>query len=586
MPAVTPEFINSLKRFVNLEYDTQARQIQELWQQPLAARVAEGEAITGIEVIEARMDRAVLRCTDNLSKFRTPDALRLHKGDPASDLAFNCTLDEERGNGLVILPGYGEIFEGLRPGSDANWILDRAVVDVRHILIQALDALAASKSRSAEILGMFEGTYLPSFDSQREADAEKLAVGLGGNQREAFIRAYSTQNYYLIQGPPGTGKTWVLAHLATALAKSGERVLITAFTHRAINNALLKIARTTKYDRLMKIGERGYADDLTGIVPNYEKFTDSPYALDLLKPDVPGLIIGATSFSARSKRLKDIPFDTIIFDEAGQVTLPLAIAGMLSGKRFIFIGDHQQMSPVITAEHPQEWVTQSVFETLFNHAPGTMLDVTYRMNAEINQFPSSRFYGGKLRSADDSASQRLILSRPPERFAELLDPNEPCVFVEIPHTNRQMRSPEEAEIAAGIAAEALACGIPPQEIAIVAPYRAQGRLIRQQLFSQLGTSNPAWEQIVVDTVERIQGQERDLVIISLTTSDPAHAAAVANFYFQPNRLNVAITRPRVKRIVLGSPTLFEANPKDAKYAAWVENFRALYQESKIIHINL
>jgi DNA replication ATP-dependent helicase Dna2 len=90
------------------------------------------------------------------------------------------------------------------------------------------------------------------------------------------------------------------------------------------------------------------------------------------------------------------------------------------------------------------------------------------------------------------------------------------------------------------------------------------------------------EKIVVDTVERIQGQERELVIISLTTSDPGHAAQRADFYFQPNRLNVAITRPKVKRIVVGSPLLFKAVPKEKKLQEWVEHFRALYQQSYVI----
>ena len=120
---------------------------------------------------------------------------------------------------------------------------------------------------------------------------------------------------------------------------------------------------------------------------------------------------------------------------------------------------------------------------------------------------------------------------------------------------------------------------PAGQVAIVAPYRAQGRLIRRlhELAAGLGEAEPA--DIVVDTVERIQGQERDLIIVSLTTSDPDHAAGRAEFFFQPNRLNVSITRPRVKRIVIGSPHLWRAEPKDPKHRPWVEHFRALYEQS-------
>ena len=74
-----------------------------------------------------------------------------------------------------------------------------------------------------------------------------------------------------------------------------------------------------------------------------------------------------------------------------------------------------------------------------------------------------------------------------------------------------------------------------------------------------------------------------VIVVSLTTSDPGHAAQRAEFYFQPNRLNVAITRPRVKRIVLGSPRLFNAQPKDAEHRRWVEHFRGLYEASQVFN---
>jgi DNA replication ATP-dependent helicase Dna2 len=93
---------------------------------------------------------------------------------------------------------------------------------------------------------------------------------------------------------------------------------------------------------------------------------------------------------------------------------------------------------------------------------------------------------------------------------------------------------------------------------------------------------PVLTRIVVDTVERIQGQERDLVILSLVTSDVDFAAERADFYFQPNRLNVAITRARKKRIILGSPLLFETQPQDPALLPWVHLFRKLYEESTVV----
>lgn len=576
--------IRELKQFVNVEYDTQKVETLRLWNEPIGTRVSEGEAIADVEVVEVTWNRAVLRCRDNVSKFRRADYLVLSRGSPTENPRFKCVLEEDLGSELVIHSGYQANFTLLSRGG--GWVLDRDVVDIRNLLLGTLDTLWSTPVRCQEILGVLHGEIPVRSDAARERTGAALAPRLGLNtvQGEAFARAYGAENYTLIQGPPGTGKTWVLAHLAATLAREGQRVLVTAFTHRAINNALRKIAKETGYPQVIKVGQADHARDLAwdgGVVPNFETYNNSPYS-----PSSQGVIVGGTCFAVRGSRLREVAFDTVIFDEAGQVTLPLAIAGMMAGRRHIFIGDHQQMAPVIAGVHREDWVTRSVFETLFRHSPGTMLDLTYRMNEEINAFPSKRFYGGRLRPTPDAAGRRLKLSRSPQRYRKTLDPERPSVFVKVEHANRGMRSEEEARVAAGIAAEALACGVPPHEIAIVAPYRAQGRLIRSLLREQAShLAEEGLTAIVVDTVERIQGQERDMVIVSLTTSDPAHAARRAEFYFQPNRLNVSITRPKVKRIVIGSPLLFEAKPEEKKHRQWVEHFRALHDESVRIRIN-
>jgi len=572
------DYIEQLKAFINLEQDTQNREIVELWSKPLATRVGGGEAIADVEVVRISDQQAVLRCKENQSKFRPGDSVRLNRGDPKNFDSVQCEIFKEREDELVVIPAYKMNFDLLWIGN--GWAIDRDKLDVRHIMINTMNEIAEDSECAAFFRAFFQGKIEPVFDKERKAAAYDIAkpMGLNPSQRKAFANAYASRNYHLIQGPPGTGKTWVLAHLAATLASEGERVLITGFTHRAINNALVKIAKTTGFENLCKVGQEKNADDLTwddGRVQNYEYFSHVPPSAH-----EGGMIIGGTCFAVRTRRLNDVPFDTIIFDEAGQVTLPLSMAGMMAGKRHVFIGDHQQMRPVVVAKHKEEWVSRSVFETMTDHAPGTMLDTTYRMNKAINEFPSRQFYGGRLKPSKEAADRRLELKREPARFSSILDPEKPDVFVDVNHKNRGMRCPEEAEIAAGVAAEAVSCGVSPEEIAIVAPYRAQCRLIRKRLQEILPDG---CENIIVDTVERIQGQDKDMVIVSLITSDLGHAASRAEFFFQPNRLNVAITRPRVKRIVIGNHVLFETRPRGRKLKEWVEIFRGLYEQSPLIH---
>ena len=149
-----------------------------------------------------------------------------------------------------------------------------------------------------------------------------------------------------------------------------------------------------------------------------------------------------------------------------------------------------------------------------------------------------------------------------------------------------MRSIEEATLTAFLVKDMIAGGIKPEEIAVIAPYRAQGREIREQI-RKISNGQRWLDDILVDTVERIQGQERDVIIISLTTSDPLHAGNRAEFYFQLNRLNVALTRARKKRIVIGSSKLFNAQTGNEILDQNIEVFRRFYRSCKpVFHLRM
>ena len=142
------------------------------------------------------------------------------------------------------------------------------------------------------------------------------------------------------------------------------------------------------------------------------------------------------------------------------------------------------------------------------------------------------------------------------------------MFLDLRHRNTTTRSRSEANAVVDIVTTLLGCGFPAGEIGVVAPYRAQGREIRNLLRRAMSDAS-ARRLIVTDTVERMQGQERDLIIVSLTTSNPAFATGLAEFFFQPQRLNVAITRPRKKLIIVGSSHVLNAAPEEPELRATV-----------------
>jgi DNA replication ATP-dependent helicase Dna2 len=180
------------------------------------------------------------------------------------------------------------------------------------------------------------------------------------------------------------------------------------------------------------------------------------------------------------------------------------------------------------------------------------------------------------------ANRRIIYPTPPGRLSSILDPDEPKVFWDLAHHGNRTFSRKEAYAVVDLITAVLETGFPAEEIGVVTPYRAQGRLIRNLLRKYVpetatsttdaasALSASVHRHIITDTVERMQGQERDLIILSLTTSNPSFASAIADFFFQPERLNVAVTRPRTKLIIVGSRHVLNAQSTDPNLQETIE----------------
>lgn len=563
-------FISDLSRFVRAEYREQRRQLDAIWSKPLGERVAAGRAIEGVRVIGPTPDGDLeLACSRNTSRFREGDILCLNQGDPNFQPKLRVTIAQDQETRLRVAPAdFGADVLAFADGS-AQWVLDEDMLDLSAMILDALGEAGDRAVGVQRILPLLLGDLRSGTDLARsERGLEQAAeTGLNEDQAEAFAQAYATDLAWLVQGPPGTGKTRVLALLAAALAAEGERVLVTGFTHRAINNALNMLARLAPDVACAKIGPAHRADDLEGAVESADTFAGS--SLAEMKG---GYVVGATPFALRTQRLRGVDFETVIFDEASQITLPLAIMGMLAGKRYAFFGDQHQLPPVLANSKHKDDAGRSVFAALADQGLATMLTETYRLNDALCAWPSATFYEGRLQPASSAiAAQRLDIDELP-LLAVVLDPDHPRVFLDLAHRNATTRSFREAGVVIDLIKALLEAGVPQSEIAVVVPYRAQGREIRS-LLRQALPDDEIRRHIVVDTVERMQGQERDAVIVSLTTSQASFAAQLAEFFFQPERLNVAVTRARSKLIVVGSRHVLEAQPELAEHQESVAMWR-------------
>ena len=406
---------------------------------------------------------------------------------------------------------------------------------------------------------------------------EAALLGFTPSQRDAYL-AIARQRVTAVWGPPGTGKTHFLASLivglASAHAKAGLpfRVLVTAFTHAAIENLLRKIRQRQADVRSLGVELLlGKAKYWQGAASDVEQVPESDLASWL--DEAEHVVLGATAFSCLKKRDELPPFDLVVIDEASQVRVPeAAIAVHLAGSagRVVLAGDHLQLPPIIAGVYPEApagepLLHRSIFEAVVPNiarslwpgsnpvakVPGSCVTLleNFRMNDVLTSVAAQLLYGPRYRCFDETIATRRLNYRPGGEYDPLvtacLDPAYPLVIVILNGLRAAKANPIEADLVAQLVA-ALRDGSPyrddaeffRQGVFVVSPHHAQIRAIQHELAKQ----RPWTATPFVDTVDKMQGQEADAVIVSYGVADPEFALREAEFIYGLNRLNVAVTR--------------------------------------------
>ncbi len=412
-------------------------------------------------------------------------------------------------------------------------------------------------SRGVNFMKMLGGLSVPReegrFGSIKDFHDSEMPTSFNERQRHAVHMAIRRPSLAFVQGTPGSGKTHLLAVVARAYARRAKDVLVVALTHQAVNNALNKVCEIDSGIAIVKIGKQFKNIGLKESVAQDETF--SGYIARRKKEGffgTEGHVVGMTFQSALvnlGMRRSAFTPQIVLFDEAGQVPLAHAVAvGEFGCGSVIFIGDDAQMPPIYHVKLEKDPLSVSVFERIKQLFPGNgcVLNVTYRMNREITRFVGDCFYrprGIELVCSEYSSERRI---------------DDPVIeFVTCSSSGSTDENPVEAGKAVEVANRYLDSGLPIDRLAIITPYRRQVRMIHK-FFAE---SNPDRQGFpLVDTVERLQGQDVDVIILSFAVDDEAFFVAQRSFLMNVNRLNVMFSRATSKVVVISSQLVREEMP--------------------------
>ena len=430
-------------------------------------------------------------------------------------------------------------------------------------LINLLEGIASGLPGAyfLKLLANIEEPDEEGFTTLDVPTSDSCYARLNHEQQEICKAVLQCPSVYCVQGPPGTGKTDVLGVLARTFAKRRKNVVVIAKTHHAVNNALNKIRKMCAKAPISKIGSKLKSDNVDKSICIYEKY--SKYQAAYKKrpayrgrnADVVGMTLQSAIINLGLLHTSFRP--SIIFvDEASQLTLAEAsVLGVFGASSIVFFGDDKQMPPIFHEKQQSDELSVSIFSHIIHLYPSFegKLRVTYRMNEDITQCVSSNFYepfGEKIIASDFSKNRSLQIQGPhlDQRIKKLLSSGSSIETIDVSTTHTwEDSNPEEADFIANLVEHALSLGIDAKDIAVVTPFRRQVLAIRTSLRSKLNSDIP-----LVDTVERLQGQDVDLVILSFSVTDDDFYRQTMNFLLNRNRLNVMISRAKKKVVIVKS----------------------------------
>jgi ATP-dependent RNA/DNA helicase IGHMBP2 len=465
----------------------------------------------------------------------------------------------------------------------------------------------ADKGRPKELRDKILGYKSLAFQPKEKA----IIPNLNPSQQEALKAIREAEDLAIVHGPPGTGKTTTLVHAIVEVLKEEKQIMVCAPSNAAtdylaasLHKKGLKVVRIGNLAKVetdntsltldvMLQSEKDFkqikelkkrATELRKMGGKYKRnfgreeaeqrkliFKEArnlnteareleSYLVQKVLDDAQ--VIACTLIGSTSDYLGDRRFSTVVIDEAGQGIEPGLWVPIQRAERVIMAGDPYQLPPTIKS---QEAGRQGLAITLLEkaierHPEVSLLRTQYRMNAHIMQFSNEQFYKSQLEAHESVADWHLPYSPLPVEFIDTAG----CGFDEQPgEGNESLCNKEEVNVVRKHVEQLRAMGLQNESVGIISPYRAQVELLQSEFATD--------KRMVVNTIDSFQGQERDIIYISMVRSNSEGEIGFLRDY---RRMNVAMTRARKKLVIIGDSATLGADKFYTKFLEYVDSIGA------------
>ena len=447
-------------------------------------------------------------------------------------------------------------------------------------VLDAAASLTGVESASVDLLFRRAPRLKKGASNAKNAENLPLEVGFSGSDLptvdavHAAVRSLD-HSYVAVQGPPGAGKTFLASHVIARLVAEGAKVGVVAQSHAVIENLMLACCARDGFDVSRAVRLRGKS-----VTPDAPWSEVSDSELVELISGAGGLLFGGTVWDYVSeRRVPAESLDVLVVDEAGQFSLTNTVAAARAARSVLLLGDPQQLPQVSTGVHPYP-VDVSALGWLSDGAAaldprfGYFLGESWRMDSALCERVSWLSYDGALASAAATAGRTL----------QGVEPG--VVSYPVEHAGCSVRSVQEAQAVVDCVRELLgrewvpAAGAEPRPLAaedciVVAAYNAQVDCVREALIAA-GLADSSGAGVRVGTVDKFQGQEAAVVLVSLASSR-VDSGRGAGFVLSPNRLNVAVSRGQWQAVLVHSPWVARSVPQDVEEVLALSGFAGLVE---------